>query len=150
MLKGEYYIKYFHLEEGPLVDDIFLSRLIAHKFGISSIKEIQDAIVFFIPPNTVRDCYGEQKRLIIEIARNDFLFPEYAYTQKLYFVRKLRWDRFRILGWLTTIHYFLYLPFVIGIRNLVRFRLIIGRKMKIDYGKFWAPLSSTKNLELRK
>jgi glycosyltransferase involved in cell wall biosynthesis len=144
--KNMYRTQYLDLEKGPQVDDIYLSRLLVHRFGISSIQEVQKAVVFFVSPRTIKDCYEEQKRFFIEIERNDLLFPEYIYTQNSYFARKLLWNKFKELGLSSTIHYFLYLPFVIWYKKLAKFRLFIGRKTKIGYGKFWLPLSSTKNI----
>jgi 8-oxo-dGTP pyrophosphatase MutT (NUDIX family) len=147
--KNPYGAKYFDLEKGPLADDVLLSRLIAHTFGISAVKEIDDAIVYFVPSNSIRDCYEEQKRLFVEIVRNNLLFPDLAYTQEKWFIRKLRWRKLKSLGWQKIIHYLSYLPLVFFIKGLVRCRLSLGRKIGMGYGKLWKPTLSTKHIQTK-
>jgi len=142
-----YSVHQLFIEKGPQIDDIYLSRLLVDKFGPGSIKEVQEARLYFIPPSTIKDCYQEQKRLSLEIIRNNLLFPENKYTQERWFVRKIILSHFRKLKFQETLQYLVYLPLVIGIKKIVRYRLAIGKKLKIGYGKFWLPLESTKEIK---
>src|SRR5450759_2868517 len=67
----------FHLERGPQIDDVFLSRYIIHQFGRDSVREVREATVSFAPPSSIRDFYAGHRRLWLEIFRLDKLFPEH-------------------------------------------------------------------------
>src|SRR3989344_3280017 len=69
---------WMRLDKGPLVDDIYISRALVHRYGSKSIQEVSSAIVEFTAPRTLRDFYHGQRRLLIELRRLFTLFPEYA------------------------------------------------------------------------
>lgn len=134
----------FNLMAGPRVDDIFLSRIIVHEYGHSGIKEIEDAIVRFIPPRTLSDFYQGQKRMLLEIRRLDLLFPEHAYVQRNYFERtvslaKLFKLRLGIICW-----YLMYLLFERSIQAVIRLRIMLAYFGFTGMGELWVSLKSTK------
>lgn len=73
--------KRLRLHVGPLVDDIVLSRIAVAKWGPSVIREVQEANVFFDPPDTLRGLYAGHLRVALELKRLDMLYPEHAHLQ---------------------------------------------------------------------
>jgi glycosyltransferase involved in cell wall biosynthesis len=73
--------KRLRLHIGPLVDDIVLSRIAVAKWGPNVIREVQEANVFFDPPDTLRGLYAGHLRVALELKRLDMLYPEHAHLQ---------------------------------------------------------------------
>jgi glycosyltransferase involved in cell wall biosynthesis len=137
------------LERGPQIDDVYLSRVIAHECGLDSIKEVQNTTVYFVPPRTLYDFYQGQKRLMLEILRLNLLFPEHAYLQENHFTRHMNHRAFKTLSISEQIHYLGYQVFESVIKILVRGRLWLSLQGILDIGKFWVPLKTTKRFYKR-
>ncbi len=82
--------KRLRLHIGPLVDDIVLSRIAVAKWGTGAIREVQEANVFFDPPDTLRGLYASQLRVALELKRLDLLYPEHAHLQDQVF--RMAWQ----------------------------------------------------------
>jgi hypothetical protein len=65
------------LYQGPIVDDIFSSRIVCHAYGSSSIVKVPDAKAAFVPPFDIRELFLSIRRAVIEIKRLDILYPEH-------------------------------------------------------------------------
>ena len=137
------------LGKGHQVDDIYLSRVIAYEYGLDSIKEIQNAVVYFVPPRTLYDFYQGQKRLMLEILRLNLLFPEHAYLQENHFVRHMSYQAFKTLSVSERIHYLGYQAFELAIKTLVKGKLWLSLRGILSIGKFWLPLKTTKKFYKR-
>ena len=137
------------LEKIPQIDDVYLSRVIAHECGLDSIKEIQNAIVYFVPPRALYDFYQGQKRLMLEILKLNLLFPEHAYLQKNHFARHMNYRAFKTLSISEQIHYLGYRVFEFVIKTLVRGKLWLSLQGILNIGKFWIPLKTTKKFYKR-
>ena len=114
---------FLDLKAGPLVDDVFLSRVFAHHNGPDCMKEC-GAVVYFTPIATLRDFYHGLKRLQFELRRLDLLFPEHEYLQKTIFERRIdnhlysrltRYDR-------VTLHFGLLLEIILRQAVAVEFK----------------------------
>jgi hypothetical protein len=75
------------IDQGPLVDDIFLSRVIVHTYGLDAIHEEPGAIAYFYPPANYHDLYLSARRTRLEIERLNLLFPEHRYLEEQHFKR---------------------------------------------------------------
>ncbi|MCB1591286.1 MAG: glycosyltransferase family 2 protein [Alphaproteobacteria bacterium] len=82
-----WFVEHLHLEDGPLVDDIYLSRVIVAEHGVDAIVEVPEAQILFHPPTTVEDFFHVIDRTRTEIKRLDLLYPEHAPIQKEHFRR---------------------------------------------------------------
>lgn len=135
------------LHEGPKVDDIYMSRVIVHIYGLESIMEVVDAQVYFIPPRTFNDFYHGQKRMVMEIKRLDVLFPEHAYIQKKYFGRKVSWKKLFKLPLLNIYWYIAYLCFERMMQKVIRLRIFLAYLGIDNIGVTWVSLDSTKKIK---
>lgn len=63
---------------GPIVDDIAMSRMAVARWGMGAIREVQEANVYFDPPDTIRGIYAGSLRVALEVQRLDLLYPEHA------------------------------------------------------------------------
>lgn len=81
------YVSFLGLEDGPKIDDIYLSRIIVAKYGLNAIAEVTDAEVAFHPPATFEDYIRVMERTLTEIKRLDVLYPEHAHLQDTTFRR---------------------------------------------------------------
>ena len=135
---------YWNLNDGPYVDDIYLSRLIVHAYGLGSIKESDDSILWFLSPKSLKDFYFGQRRLLFEIKRLNLLYPEHNYVQSMFFKKKISWSYFLNMN----IKYlFLYFPYYFleeSIRFAVRFEMIMISLRIIKCKTIWKPLKTTK------
>lgn len=75
-------VETLNLTAGPLVDDIYLSRAIAHKHGLESIREVPGTQVYFHPPEHEEDLFAAIKRTSTEIKRLNLLYPEFQHLEK--------------------------------------------------------------------
>jgi hypothetical protein len=132
------------LEDGPCVDDIHFSRLIAYNNGLNVIKEIAESKLQFSPPRSVVDFYLGQRRLLIEIKRLNLLYPEHSYTQSLYFKKKVKWMRIWKLKPLLVLNYLIYYYFEEIIRFLVRIEMLLISLGIIKCKTIWKILKTTK------
>jgi|GEM_PF-4029458 len=89
--------KSLSLEEGIWADDVYLSRAIAHKHGLKSIREVPLAKVYFHPPEHEADYFAGTRRLLMELKRLELLFPEYNHLEEA-FARVKRTDSMSILS----------------------------------------------------
>ena len=145
-LAAKKHLPWLRLDIGPLVDDIHLSRVLADRYGIESIREVRDAIVEFTAPRTLRDFYHGQRRMLIEIRRLDMLYPRLAYLQKR-FERKPDRDWLRQMKPDVRLHHFLYRFMERCIRILVRINIFLSDHFSGKRRDFWVPLESTKEIK---
>lgn len=66
------------LSLGPIVDDIAMSRMAIARWGVCSIREVQEANVYFVPPDTIRGIYAAALRVALEVQRLDLLYPDHV------------------------------------------------------------------------
>ncbi|GFZ79762.1 hypothetical protein GCM10011531_07100 [Aquaticitalea lipolytica] len=84
--KAKRYIEnYLRLKDGPMIDDVFLSKSILYHKGKDVIKQCDLAVVYFNPITNLYDFYLSQRRTAIECIRLDILFPEYQKKTKKYY-----------------------------------------------------------------
>lgn len=134
----------WNLNEGPYVDDIYLSRLVVHTFGLSSIKENRISKLYFLPPQSLKDFYLGQRRLMFEIKRLNMLYPEHIYIQKIHFKKRVNWSYFLKIK---PHHFISYLPYYTLeeiVKAVVRFEMYMITLHIIKCKKIWKPLKSTK------
>lgn len=132
------------LERGPLVDDIYLSRYIAHNYGLNMIMEVKEAVVNFMPISNLTDYYYGSRRLWLELERLDTLFPEHAYLQKNFFKRKIKMASLK--GTPLGIKVLIYLRVLAdGLTKLVFLisKFLTNIKL-IHTSEIWKPLATTK------
>lgn len=135
---------YWNLSDGPYVDDIYLSRLIVHSYGLSSIKENKKAKLFFLPPKNINDFYLGQRRLMFEIKRLNLLYPEHSYIQKMFFRKKVNWAHFLDVNNKYLFLYFLYHILEESIRFVVRLEILMISLHVMKCKNIWKPLKTTK------
>lgn len=70
------------LHRGPIVDDIVLSRIAVATWGPASIREVQEANVYFDPPDTLSGLYAAHLRVALEIQRLNLLYPHHSKLQQ--------------------------------------------------------------------
>lgn len=67
---------FYDYHAGLRVDDIWLSRDILRRHGPETIREVEEAIVFYHPPETFTGMYRMYLRMTREIERLNVMFPE--------------------------------------------------------------------------
>lgn len=132
------------LENGPYVDDIYLSRAIVHEYGLGSLKEISDAKIYFSPPRTLWDFYLGQRRLCLEIKRLNLLYPEHAYIQTNYFKKKIRWSYFLDIKFRYFFQYLIYFFIEGSMRIITRLEILLISFRLRKCKSIWKPLETTK------
>lgn len=68
--------RFYNFHSGMRVDDIWLSRDILRRYGRDAICEVDNAAIWYRPPETFRGMYRTYRRMRLEIERLNFLFPE--------------------------------------------------------------------------
>jgi glycosyltransferase involved in cell wall biosynthesis len=134
----------WNLIDGPYVDDIYLSRLIVHSYGLSSIKECKNSILWFIPPMTVKDFYLGQRRIIFEIKRLNILYPEHSYIQSLFFRKKINWSRLLNINLKYVLLYFPYYLLEESVRLFVHMEMLMISINLIKCKTIWIPVKTSK------
>ena len=139
----------WNLDHGPLVEDIYLSRVIAHEYGLSGMRENSAAKVYFVPPKTLGDFYLGQRRLLMEIHRLNLLYPEHSYVQKKHFKKKVKWSYFldRNVSLKHFVKYLIYFSIEESVRLLVRLEMFLISIGVLKCKKIWKPIHSTKTLQ---
>jgi glycosyltransferase involved in cell wall biosynthesis len=83
----------YSLNGSPLLtDDIFLSSYLLNKYGVESIKQVDDALCYSWPTSSFSDWYRVYRRRNIEMEKMYKWFPEFNYL-KPYLNRKTDWTR---------------------------------------------------------
>ena len=88
--ESPWYVTHLGLEKGPLIDDIFLSRMVVAEHGTDAIKKVDGAEILFHPPSSVEDYARVIERTQAEIKRLDLLYPEHDDLQETVFRREFR------------------------------------------------------------
>ena len=86
--ENPWYMENLGIEKGPLVDDIYLSRMIVADHGPQAITEVREATIYFHPPTSIEDYSRVLERTAAEIKRLDLLYPEHAALQESVFRRQ--------------------------------------------------------------
>jgi hypothetical protein len=133
------------LDQGPLVDDIFLSRFLAYEYGVGSMRECPEARVFYTPVATLQDYYLRCRRVFWELKRLDLLFPHHRYLQERQFDRRPCWDYVHRLSWSARLGLFAYLLVDSAIRKVVAAEfLAIHLGLFPGHGEIFTHCRSTK------
>lgn len=82
--------KFLCLKEGPIIEDMYLSRAIIKRHGIEAIKYVASAKVYFQPIASLKDFYYSRRRAAIEHIRLDMLYPQLAYVLNKYYKNHLK------------------------------------------------------------
>jgi glycosyltransferase involved in cell wall biosynthesis len=134
---------WMQLKTGPLVDDIYLSRVLVHTYGFQCIREVQEAVVNFTAPRTLKDFYEGQRRLLTEIRRLDILFPEHVQLGKN-FERKPDHTHIRKMEYNIRIHHLLYRSMEKCVRAWIRISILWSDCFRRNSSELWVSLESTK------
>ena len=99
------------LKRGPIVDDIYLTRYLRLDYGLESIQNCPDSVVYFNPISTVIDFYLSQRRTILEMYRLELLFPEKStsHANKTYLKKKINLVIYQNLPLISKVECNLYL-----------------------------------------
>ena len=136
--------EYLELERGPLIDDVFLSRFVVHKYGVKSIAEVSQTRVYAVPPHTLLDWYQGWRRVFIEIRRLNLMYPEHRYIQNMHFLRRVRISRGN-KNVSTTLKRFVFLFSEITVKFVAKGHILLNC---VGFGPkqlLWEELRSTKN-----
>lgn len=133
------------LECGPQIDDVFLSRLIAHRFGLHAITEVPIARVHFVPPATFREFYFGHRRLWIEIHRLNLLFEEHRYLQTTQFEQRVDHELLRELPIRQQLQYSTYRIVEVLAKRLAQFEIRLAEWKLRELRPQWPALDSTKS-----
>src|SRR6185503_247411 len=68
--------RFYDFHAGVRVDDIYLSRRIAHDHGPHAFLETTEGAVVYRPPATLRGMYRYYRRMRMDLERTSALFPE--------------------------------------------------------------------------
>lgn len=137
--------KFLGLNRGLLTDDVILSRLVIDKYGIDSIKEVDDAKVFYHPINNLSDFYKFKKRIQTDLKRLSILFPEHEYLQKRYFLRKTNWGMFFGQKMSVKVYWLIFIVLNKAINIFLNLKFILNQKLNVIQDEvFWQPTVSTK------
>ncbi len=131
------------LEYGPLVDDIYLSRVIVATYGVGAIKEVEKSIIYFKPPQNLIDFFFGYRRIIIELKRLSFLYPEHNFIQKKYF-SKNRYGFKKYKNYEQKFLYLIYQIIVHFIKLIVGLEILLINFKIIKLKHVWKTTHSTK------
>jgi glycosyltransferase involved in cell wall biosynthesis len=87
--------RFYRFGDGVRADDIYLSRWIMHESGPDAIAEVQEARLWFRPPETLAGMYRYYRRMRMEIERINLLFPELVEAHRRYGLRTYDWAKVR-------------------------------------------------------
>ncbi len=76
-------VRRLKLERGPLVDDIALSLMAVARWGSGSIREVQQANVYFDPPDDLAGLYAGALRVALELQRLNLLYPQHGIQEEV-------------------------------------------------------------------
>ena len=138
-------VESLRLERGPQIDDVFLSRLVAHRFGLDAIVEARDARVRFVPPATFREFYLGHRRLWIEIHRLNLLFEEHRYLQTDHFEQRLNHAQLRRLTVWQRLQYSAYRIAEVLAKRLAHCEIRLAEWNLQELRPQWPALASTKS-----
>jgi len=91
--------KRLKLHRGPLVDDIAMSLMAVARWGISSIREVQEANVYFDPPDDLRGLYAGALRVALELQRLNLLYPQHGQLQNKTLIKSWRKQGLTRFSW---------------------------------------------------
>jgi hypothetical protein len=134
------------LELGPLVDDIYLSRLLTYQYGPGAIMEVPGARVRYTAPRSLHDVFFARRRVLLENRRLDILFPELAHLQPLYFNRSTNLPAYNRLRLRHRAHYRLYCSVLRLIDLTVCMQIRLAQHGLFQVAETWVPLGTTKAL----
>jgi len=134
----------YDLVSGPKIDDVYLSRYLADAFGLVSMCESKYEIIF-CPPKTVNDFYHALFRLKLEFKRLDMLFPDIAYTQKEFFIRKVIRSHYFDLSLKEKFLFGLYKVFEFTCTKYVDFRITTSNLKNVEQ---WKQICSSKKVKI--
>lgn len=119
--------KFLQLNQGPIVDDIYLTRYFNFNYGIDSVQNCSNSIVYYNPITSIFDFYISQRRTIIEMYRLNLLFPPINTSQKStnYLEKKIFNKEFKALPLLNKIECIFYILLYSIIRNTAKLELTL-------------------------
>lgn len=135
---------HWNLKDGPYVDDIYLSRLIVHNYGLEAIRENKKSKLWFLPPQTLKDFYLGQRRLMFEIKRLNLLYPEHSYIQLMFFKKKISWSKFLNINPKYLLFYLPYYALEESVRFIIRLEMLMISLSLLNCRNVWKPLKTTK------
>lgn len=133
------------LHKGPLVDDIVLSRIAVARWGPEVIREVQEANVYFDPPDTVRGLYAAHLRVALELARLDLLYPEHAQLQNSVFSATWRPDGIRRFSMRLRALHACYRLLDAALRRAAQAHMRMVKAGLLDLDTLWVCVPGTKN-----
>ena len=133
------------LDRGPLVDDIAMSRMAVARWGEYAIREVQEANVYFDPPDDLHGLYAGALRVALEIHRLDILYPQHAHLQKNLFRNSKKKHGLKRFSWrIRSMHSaHLALDTVIKVAAQIHVHLVRHGFLKID--ALWIRVPGTKS-----
>lgn len=139
--------KVWLLKYGPLVDDMFFSRIIVAIYGIQAIKEVEKSIIYFTPPQNFKDFFFGYRRIILELKRLSFLYPEHNFIQKKYFSKnRYRFKKFN--SYQQKFLYFFYQTTVYFIKIIVGLEILLINLKILKLKHVWKTTHSTKVIQI--
>lgn len=86
---------FLNLSAGIRCDDIYLSRTLLASRGPQAVRCLDEARVFYRPPETLRGMYRKYQRMVLEIERLHAYFPETRPAHEQWGQRRLDRSRLR-------------------------------------------------------
>jgi hypothetical protein len=135
---------FYAFADGPLADDILLSRLCLLRHGPGALRETGAGMVWFRAPETFAGMYAYYRRMRRELERTDALFPE---TRAVHARHGRR--RQDLLGRAPVAERLLHAVFglaLLGCRLRYRCERLAVDALGVSPGDAWPPVEETKIL----
>lgn len=80
--------RFYLYREGVIADDVYLSRLIVHRWGVAALARSDEGRLWYRNPETASGVYAYYRRIRRELERLDRLFPEMAESGRRFGYRR--------------------------------------------------------------
>ncbi|MEQ1947236.1 MAG: glycosyltransferase [Bryobacteraceae bacterium] len=137
--------KRLQLHRGPLVDDIVLSRIAVATWGPESIREVQEANVYFDPPDTLRGLYAAHLRVALELQRLDLLYPGHSHLQERVFTANWRPEAIQRFSRRLRLLHACYRLLEGSLRRAARIHVALVKAGLLNLDTLWVCIPGTKN-----
>lgn len=128
-----------------LVDDIYLSAYILHKYGPEAIKEVKSAKVYAYPITGIYDWWRTYRRTSVEVMKVLGWFEGFADIRHLLY-RKTDWKKWRTAEPAPKVQWLIYLLFIRLFKLALKAELFLMGRFKTTPVDQWLRVTSTKRI----
>lgn len=138
-------VRRLKLERGPLVDDISLSLMAIARWGPGCIREIQEANVYFDPPDDLAGLYAGALRVAWEIQRLALLYPDHVKLHRETLTRSWRKQALDRFSWRLQFMHAAHRALDASIRAVANLHVELVKRGIVRVDTLWIRVPGTKS-----